>query len=58
MPGTADTEYSVWYETMPALYADPSKNKMSYLVDVTDGNAGQNGRLYLSKVELYTYPIP
>lgn len=58
MPGISDTEYSVWYETMPALYADPNKNKMSYMLDVSDGNVAQIGRLYLTKVELYTYPIP
>jgi len=58
MPGLTDTEYSVWYETMPALYVDPSKNKMSYMYDLTDGNVAQKGTLYLTKVELYTYDIP
>jgi hypothetical protein len=58
MPGLTDTEYSVWYETMPALYADPTKNKMSYMVDVTDGTVAQRGQMYLTKVELYTYDIP
>jgi hypothetical protein len=58
MPQTTDTEYSVWFETMPALYSNPTYNGMSYLADVTDGSATQGGTLYLSKIELLTYPIP
>jgi hypothetical protein len=58
MPGTSDTEYSVWFETMPALYANPTYNQMSFLMDVSDGNVLQLGRLYLSKIELYSYDIP
>jgi hypothetical protein len=57
MPQITPTEYDVWFESMPALYGNDN-DKMSYMFDVTDGSAAQNGRLYLSKIELYTYPIP
>jgi hypothetical protein len=58
MPSTTGTQYSNWYETMPALYGDAAKNKMSYQIDVSDGKPAQVGTLYLTKVELYAYDIP
>jgi hypothetical protein len=60
MPQTTDTEYSVWIESMPALYGSPNEinNTMSYMFDTTDGSALQGGQLFLSQIELYSYDIP
>jgi hypothetical protein len=61
MPTTgAGKEYDVWQESMPTLYsgADVAKNAMTFLFDVTDGNATQYGTTVLSKVEVLSYSIP
>ena len=60
MPTPAGSEYSVWFETLPKLYtgADVNKNMMTFVFDIMDGNDNQAGKVTLSKVELYTYPIP
>jgi len=61
MPTTgAGKEYDVWQESMPTLYsgADAAKNAMTFLFDVTDGNAAQYGTTVLSKVEVLSYSIP
>ena len=61
MPTTgAGAEYDVWQESMPTLYsgADVAKNDMTFLFDVTDGNATQYGTTVLSKVEVLSYSIP
>jgi hypothetical protein len=60
MPQTTDTEYSVWIESMPALYGTPNEinNRMSYMFDTSDGSASQGGQLFLSQIELYSYDIP
>jgi hypothetical protein len=57
-PDSDGEMYSNWYETMPALYGDASKNKMGYTYDVADGSPAQSGRGTLTKVELYYYSIP
>ena len=60
MPTPAGSEYSVWFETLPQLYtgADVNNNMMTFIFDIMDGNDNQAGKVTLSKVELYTYPIP
>jgi len=61
MPTTgAGKEYDVWQESMPTLYtgADVANNGMTFLFDVTDGNAAQYGTTVLSKVEVLSYSIP
>ncbi len=57
MPGDR-TEYSVWFETMPALYANSDFNKITYQFDVSDGSSDQAGDTTLNEVSLYSYPIP
>jgi hypothetical protein len=57
-PDADGEDYSNWYETMPALYGDASKNKMGYSFDIADGSTAQSGRCYLTKVELFYYSIP
>jgi hypothetical protein len=58
MPPPGGADYSVWFGTLPQLYVDPTKNKMSYLFDVADGQLAQLGTCYLTKVELYYYAVP
>jgi len=60
MPDGDGEEYSVWFETMPALYEgeETDKNRMSYNFDISDGSDEQMGRVILERVELYTYDIP
>jgi hypothetical protein len=44
---------------MPELYvSDPTLNLMSFDCDVADGSASQQGRMYITSVELYWYYIP
>lgn len=57
MPGDR-TEYSLWFETMPALYTNPDYNKITYSFDISDGSANQAGVTTLNEVSLYSYPIP
>ncbi|HPB30426.1 MAG TPA: hypothetical protein PLB62_03120, partial [Candidatus Sumerlaeota bacterium] len=60
MPKVGGTSYSLWQETMPALYTggNAALNNMGFLFDVADGRADQQGRIYLEKVDLYYYEIP
>ncbi|MBN1901883.1 hypothetical protein JW926_11225 [Candidatus Sumerlaeota bacterium] len=59
LPAATGTEYSNWYETMPAFHTvDPTNNNMTLDVDIADGNAAQLGRMYITKVELLYYDIP
>ena len=59
-PSPTGTEYSVWQESPAILYsgADADKNVMTFLFDVSDGQANQGGTTVMSKVEVYTYDIP
>lgn len=59
LPASGGTDYSNWYETMPALYTtDTTLNDMSFDCDIADGSAAQLGRMYITSVELYYYNIP
>jgi hypothetical protein len=60
MPTPGGSEYSVWFETLPKLYTGDgaSNNMMTFIFDILDGNDNQAGKVTLSKIELYTYPIP
>ena len=60
MPTPGGSEFSVWFETLPKLFtgADISRNMMTFIFDIMDGNDNQAGKVTLSKIELYTYPIP
>jgi hypothetical protein len=58
MPSTTGTEYSVWQESIPTLYAAPSDNKMGFLFDDSDGSSAQGGTAVLNKIEVLSYAIP
>lgn len=60
MPDADGEDYSVWFESMPALYAAPDdfKNQMSFQFDIADGQDAQLGTTYLTNVELVYYSIP
>jgi hypothetical protein len=57
MPDNDGEEYSVWQEGIPVLYGDSNDN-ITLLYDVADGSDTQEGRVYLTGVEIYTYDIP
>ena len=60
MPDADGEEYNVFFETMPVLYYgdEENKNNMSFSFDVSDGKETQEGRAYLTRVELYMYDLP
>ena len=60
MPDADGENYSLFYETMPRLFSgdDAYRNSMNFGFDLSDGNDAQEGRAYLTRVELYTYDLP
>ncbi len=57
MPSTTGTEYGVFCHSPDILY-DNSNNKIGFMFDLADGSNTEQGRVYLTKVEVEYYDIP
>ncbi len=57
MPSASGTEYSIFCQTPDILYGDDN-DKIGYMFDMADGSPTEEGRCYLTSVEVEYYDIP